>query len=105
AAARVVPPVRAVLLFVPTRTDAEDEAPAGQQLERGRHLRKERRIAVALAEHQMAIPEAREGRREIGQERPTLDSLVCPELDVIRDPDRRELARELLQDVPVVGHP
>jgi len=58
AGVRVV--VGAVLILGPARSDAQDDAPVGQVLERGRHLGQQGRISVALAQDQNSDDVARE---------------------------------------------
>jgi len=79
--------------------------PPVRSLERCRHLGQERRVAEALAEHQVAEAKAREQRGEVGQKRPALDQRPSLELQVVLDPDGRELWREHLEDAAISAEP
>src|SRR5438034_1015530 len=53
--------------------EAQLEAAAADHVERDRHLRKQRRVAKAVAEHELAEPDSLRQRGQRGDERPALE--------------------------------
>src|SRR5205814_7621205 len=78
--------VGAVFVFLPARADAEDVAAAGEELERGGDLRRQRRIAVPLPEHEIPPAQAGVFPRVVGEEGVALENGLLVELEVIDHP-------------------
>ena len=97
AGGRERPAVGAVLLLVPARPDAQDDAPARQRLGGRRHLGEVRGIAEAVAQHLVAAELVRIAGQRVGEERPALRDRMRRVLDVIREPERVERVRGLVQ--------
>ena len=73
---REVPAVGLVLADVPSRADAERDAAAGDDVDGGRHLGQERRVAVGVAGDEDAEPEPLRDRGHRRQQRPALERRV-----------------------------
>ena len=81
-----------MLAHVPTRADAELQSPLGDVVERRRHLREQRRVAVSVADDEHAEAHAFGDCGHRGEQRPTLEVVV----GLIEEVERRD---------EVVGYP
>src|SRR5439155_17223825 len=98
--------VGAVLVLLPSRTDAELDPAVRHLIDAGDGLREQRRVAVLRRRDETAEPDRRRVARERGKQRPRLEAVAIGEAlaaeEVIAHPERLEtgalrLARELAQ--------
>ena len=100
--------VRAVLVLAPSTADAEHEPPAGEHLQRRRHLGGQRRVAIAVAEHVMAQHHVGELGGQPRERRPALEEafrlLLVEAVEVVGDPHRVEVRQRRGEDVALLVH-
>ena len=104
---REVVAVRQVLVLAPPCADAEDEAAPREHLQRRGHLRRQRRWAVAVAQHVMAELHVRVASSQPGECGPRFEKRVglgIEPVEVVGDPHRVEVGQCRGQDVLVLEH-
>lgn len=83
--------VSAIFVFFPACPNAENKAPFSEILQRGCHLRQQRRMAEGLAKDNMADVELRLQSRPVGESRPSLQQGLVVHLQVINEPQGVDL--------------
>ena len=94
------PAVGLVLALEPGGADAEHEAAVGNVVERSGHLRRERRVAVRVAQHQVADLQV---LRDAGGRRGDGERLLGRQVLLFLDPRRRQVVICVPDAVPRTG--